>query len=291
MRKTAATIAQVLTTSSLPRLETEVLLAFILKKSREYLLTRPEKNISRQKLADFKKLEQKRKNNWPLPYLTGQQDFYGLTFQVSPAVLIPRPETELVVDMLKTALSEVAESSRPLVIDVGTGSGVIITSLAHEIKKLPRLFNRTAFLGIDISPRALKIATGNAKQQKLDRKIKFLKSDLLNNFPAPETKDRPVFIAANLPYLTPKQIKAEISIKREPKLALNGGRDGLKYYRQLFKQLNSLPIQSLFVICEIDPGQKITITKLAKSLIKNSKTEIKRDWRQKNRFLIIKKTA
>ena len=285
------TISQILTASSLPRLETELLLGFVLKKGREYILTHPETTVSQKAIQQFKKLEKKRHNNWPLPYLTGNQEFYGLNFKVSPAVLIPRPETELIPDFLKADLIKLPENSRPYLLDVGTGSGAIIISATKEISKLPQLFKRTNFLGLDISAPALEIARLNAHQHQLGKKIKFLQNNLLNKIPTKKFKGRDLFISANLPYLTPKQIKGQSSIAREPRLALDGGADGLDYYRRLFKQLAILPLRSLLLICEIDPGQTVRITKLAKILIPDSQQEIKKDLRQKNRFLIIKKTA
>lgn len=285
------TISQILTASSLPRLETELLLGFVLKKKREYILTHPEITVSEKTAQQFKKLEKKRHNNWPLPYLTGNQEFYGLNFKVSPAVLIPRPETELIIDFLKTSFLKLPANAQPLIADVGTGSGAIIISAAREASRNAQLFQRTIFLGIDISAPALKIARLNASQHKLGRKIKFLKNNLLNQLPAKKFKGRDLLMSANLPYLTLKQIKEQPSIAREPRLALDGGADGLDLYRRLFHQLNSLPINSLFLVCEIDPGQTAKITKLAKALMRDSSSEIKQDLRQKNRFLIIKKTA
>lgn len=285
------TVKNILTNSSLPRLETEMLLGFVLNKSREDLLTHPELVINKQASLRFKKLEKKRHDNWPLAYLIKSQGFYGLNLKVSPAVLIPRPETELIIDIFKDALIKLPTDTKPLIVDVGTGSGAIIISLAQEIKHLPRLFDQAIFLGIDISVPALKIAKLNASKQKLNRKIKFIKSNLLNKIPVKKFKGHDLFIAANLPYLTPQQIKAELGIKREPRLALAGGKDGLDYYRQLFKQLNSLPLSSLFLICEINPEQTTKLTKLAKTLIAQSTSEIKKDLRGKNRFIIIKKTT
>ena len=285
------TIGNILAHSSLPRLETEMLLGFVLNKSREYILTHPELIISKNETLNFKKLEQKRHNNWPLAYLIKNQEFYGLNLKVSPAVLIPRPETELIIDIFKDELTKPPSDAKPFIIDVGTGSGAIIITLAQELKCLPKIFTKAFFLGIDISLPALKIAKLNASKQELSRKIKFRKSNLLDKVPARKFKDYDLFIAANLPYLTRKQIKDQPSIAREPKIALDGGRDGLDYYRKLFKQLNTLPLRSLFLVCEIDPKQTIKISKLAKTLIRQSSSEIKKDLRKKNRFIIIKKAA
>ncbi len=289
--KKIVTIENILANSSLPRLETEMLLGFVLNKSREYILTHPELTISSQDALNFRKLEQKRHNNWPLAYLIKRQGFYGLDLNVSPAVLIPRPETELIIDIFKDGLEKLPTNAKPLIVDVGTGSGAIIITLAQELKRLSKIFTKTLFIGIDISLSALKIAKLNTSEQKLGQKIKFIKSNLLDRIPATRFRGHDLFIAANLPYLTLKQIKDQPSIAREPKLALVGGRDGLSHYRQLFKQLNSLPLRSLFLVCEIDPTQTTKIKKLAKTLIAQSTSEIKKDLRKKNRFIIIKKAA
>lgn len=273
--------------SSLPPLEIEMLLAHLLKKSREFLLTHPEVKINQAVYKSFKALESKRLQHWPIAYLIGAKEFYGFDFIVSPTVLTPRPETEKIVeDMVRIA----AESSlKPLIIDIGTGSGAIIISVAKELKRLaPEAYRRAEFLAADISKKALNIACQNAYKHKLAKKIGFLKGNLLTplKLDKRELSGYELIIAANLPYLTKAQIRKSPSISREPLLALDGGPDGLKYYRQLFKQLAGLKnVGNIRIICEIDDSQARKIRELTNRYFPRVASKIIRDLSGKRRFL------
>jgi release factor glutamine methyltransferase len=281
--------------SILNRRETDLLLAFLLKKSRTFILSHPEKKLTAAQYRRFNDLVNARRSGMPLAYLTGEQSFYNLNLKVSSQVLIPRPETEIIVDLI---LEDLAQLPRPInIIDVGTGSGAIILSLAENIKKQQaNIFLLSSFFGLDISASALCIARQNAN--KYGQKIHFFKRDLLNNIPEKirqvlfdddSNKPLELIITANLPYLTLAQIQASPSIQCEPNLALNGGRDGLKYYRALFRQINKYKtkLKKITIYCEIDPSQKKTILKLAAALIPQATYNIYRDLRKKNRFLKI----
>lgn len=292
--------------SSLDRLDFELLLAFSSGFSREALITYPDKNLGLKTLNKFRQLEKKRLKNWPIAYLLGEQNFYGLNFKVSPKVLVPRPETELMIDEVLKKINE--ENYKTLnIIDIGTGSGAIIISLASRLKRINiELFKQTNFFGLDISPAALKIAKENAKNNNLKEKIIFKKSDLLNIIKNKKFSkkinifSRPLIICANLPYLRPEEFKNEKSLSHEPKLALVAGKDGLKYYRQLFQQLalmtkgefnndvDANKLKSLFLICEINPGQVEPMKKLANKYLGKKSIKISQDLAKKDRFLIIK---
>jgi len=274
------TFFQLLKISSLPPKETEILVTFLLHKNREFLLTHLETKISLPLLKKFKKLEKKRLLGWSIAALIGQKEFYSLNFKVDKNVLVPRPETEMIVDEI---LKEAENDS--LIIDLGTGSGAIIIALAKNFKT-----TKNRFLAVDISSRALKIAKQNAKLHRLDKNIKFFQGNLL----APILKllpNKKLIIAANLPYLTKTQINNSPSIKREPKLALDGGRDGLKYYQALFKQLKPVKYKALELLIEIDPSQTAKIKTLAKQYFSPKCLKIKKDLAGRNRLLIIKKTS
>lgn len=303
-------LRDILKTSSLPRPETEILLAFLLNKSREFLLTHPETPISPSIYRKFKALEAKRRQNWPIAYLIGVKEFYGLDFKVNPAVLTPRPETEMMVEDIveiakdskaieKTSNSKKTSwspSLKPIIIDLGTGSGAIVISIAKELKRLaPSVYRRAEFLAVDISAPALKMAKKNAAHHGLAKKIKFYRGNLLSplKLGRRDLSKSEIIIAANLPYLTPTQIKKSPSIRREPRLALDGGADGLKYYRELFKQLSALtivkntksyPIGDIRVICEIDDSQAKKIKALAKKNIPQIAYKVARDLSGKKRF-------
>ncbi len=254
------------------------MLAFLLHKNREFLLTYPEKKISSTIYKKFKQLEEKRLNHWPIAYLLGHKEFYGLDFIVNQQVLTPRPETELIIDQV---LELITIKKPDIIIDVGTGSGAIIITLAQKIK--PRI----SFLATDISTSALKIANQNARHHRVDKKIKFYQGNLLTPI-IDKLSGRDLLITANLPYLTPKQIKNSPSIQWEPLLALNGGPNGLRYYYELFQQLNKVSYQSLTLLCEIDSTQKLEIKKLAQKYFSGCFLEIKKDLAGKDRLLILK---
>lgn len=276
------TIKQAFINSLLPPRETEILLAFLIKKPREFLLTHPETNISAATYSRFKNLSKKRLANWPIAYLTGHKEFYSLDFLVNDKVLVPRPETEMIVEEIIG--QEENLPAKTTIIDIGTGSGAIIISLAKNLKK--ENLKKISFLAVDISPAALRIAGQNARRQGLAKIIKFYHGNLLAPL-SRQLKGRGLIIAANLPYLTKSQIAASPSIKKEPRLALEGGKDGLKYYQELFKQLKVLGPKSLTLIGEISPEQKVKILKLAKQYFPKLPAKIKKDLSGKNRFFII----
>ena len=302
-----------------PHLNAEILLSHILKKPREYILAHPEKQLSKTQIISYQLQITKRAKGKPAAYITGHKEFYGLDFFVNKNVLIPRPETELMVDealkILKTKGTRCPIGHRVpwIIIDVGTGSGCIVITLAKLLKKNlktdlkanKRLFAFKSvfrFFATDISKSALTIARKNAKLHKVDKKITFLQGSLLkpiinkSKIPGLALRSRAGFnlkseiiITANLPYLTPAQIKNSPSIKHEPKLALSAGPDGLKYYRRLFKQIKLFKIYDLkfMILVEIDPCQIIKIKQLVKRELPQSKIQIKKDLRGHDRLIII----
>ncbi|MFH1661868.1 MAG: peptide chain release factor N(5)-glutamine methyltransferase [Candidatus Falkowbacteria bacterium] len=269
-----------------PQIDAEILLSYILKKPCEFLLTHPEKKLSKLLIASYSLLVTQRLKNIPIAYITKTKSFYGLDFYVNKNVLIPRPETELIIEeVLKT-------KTNATIIDVGTGSGCIIITLAKLLEN-----KKNKFFAIDISKKALSVARKNAKLNNVNKKIKFLHGNLLE----PILKNpkylkylnnpkNPIIITANLPYLTSTQIKNSPSIQSEPKMALVAGNDGLKYYKIFFKQLNKLNNKNLDIkiLCEIDPSQTIKIKKLIKKELPKNKIQIKKDLRGQNRLIIIK---
>jgi len=291
-------IRQILETSSLPRIETEILIAFLIEKTREYVLTHIDQFISPQIFRRFFQMENKRINNWPIAYLVGYKEFYNLKLKVSPAVLVPRPESEMIIDEILYSIEKKTLAAEPHLIDLGTGSGAIIISAAQEIKRTNyHLFKKIKFSAVDISSSALKIAKINAAGCKLSTKISFLKGNLLKplKLNSADSNQSRLIIAANLPYLTLKQIKESPSICREPKIALNGGQDGLKYYRELFNQITRLNLKKtgITIFCEIDDSQAEGIKNLAIKYFRapdypDLNIKIKKDLAGLNRLAIIK---
>ncbi len=266
----------------------DILVALVLDKTRVFVLSHPEYKLNTLEYNKIERLFKRRTNNEPLAYIIGRKEFFSNEFIVNKNVLIPRPETEIMVEL---ALEKIKQSKeKKIIIDTGTGSGCIIISLAKKLKNSKNI----DFYGLDISPKALMVARKNAKLNKIDNKINFLKSDLLLNMKESKIKNQKskIIITANLPYLTSAQIKNSPTIKKEPRLALLAGVDGLKYYRKLFKQISiikkSNPSQNFTIFCEIDPSQKKNLEDLTKNIFDNdSSFEIKKDLRNLNRFAII----
>jgi len=272
--------------TKLPPLEIELILAFVLKKSREFLFAHPEYELNKFQISDFRFKISKRLKGIPIAYITGYKEFYGLDFMVNQGVLIPRPETELMVDEAINIIKKAdSRQQTAVIIDIGTGSGNIIISLVKLIKGKKSDF---FFLATDISKRALSVARKNARLHQVNDKIKFFYGNLLEpilKFKILNPKSK-IIILANLPYLAPKQIKQSPTIKYEPKSALNGGADGLKYYRQLFEQIKMLGV-TCYVLCEIDPSQTQKMKTLIKNELPTATYEIKKDLCGHNRLAII----
>jgi release factor glutamine methyltransferase len=249
------------------QLDAEVLLSLVLNKPKEFIYTHHEYKLTQRQLAKFKNLISKRIKGKPIAYLINHKEFFGLDFYVDENVLIPRPETELLVDeVLIEAKKQPTAIHKPLAIcDVGTGSGCLAISLK---KFLPK----AKIIASDISEKALKVAKLNAKKHKV--KIQFIKGNLLE----PSIKDnfKIDILVANLPYLTPLQLEEKF-IQAEPKKALFGGKDGLRYFRRLFGQISLLKYKPKAVFLEIDPSQSKKLTTLAQIYFEEAKIEIKKD--------------
>jgi len=305
------TILELLKKPNLAPLESELLLAYVLKKERLFIISHPEYKVPPEKARAFLKLVAKRKAHWPIAYLLQEKGFYDLSLQVNKNVLIPRPETEIMVDYLNKELISLhklltkkskeskgdkeskklkpANSPKIELTDLGTGSGAIIIALAKKLRASTRaVFKNINFWGLDIKSAALKVARLNAKKYKLEKKIKFLNSDLLNNFPQSHLTETNLVIAANLPYLTPLEIKQEKSLRHEPKSALAAGSDGLKYYNRLLKNLSSLPFASLILMMEINPKQSKRLLCLVKKYLLNSTNQTINDLSGQKRFVLVK---
>lgn len=273
-------------TISNPYLEAELLLSFTLKKPREFLLAHGEKKVNKREIFQFSKYLKKRNIGMPLAYITGHKEFYGLDFIVNKHVLIPRPETELMVDEALKIID--TKNIKQEIFDIGTGSGCVIISIAKNTKYK----NKIKTYAIDISAKVLTIAKKNARRHNLDKKINFVKSDLLpdNVIQTEKEKNPHILICANLPYLSSQQIKSSPSIKFEPNLALEAGSDGLKYYQKLFKQLKNYNLKkyNITLLAEIDPSQKTALSSLIKKLFPQAKFVFLKDSRGHLRLLKIK---
>ncbi|MCF7860330.1 peptide chain release factor N(5)-glutamine methyltransferase [Patescibacteria group bacterium] len=267
--------------------EIKSLLAFVCKKELTWLLSHPEYKLQDQEALDFQKYYQLLQAGTPLAYIIGQQSFYNYTFRVSSAVLIPRPETELIVDIAKNYLLNRSDPS--VVLDIGTGSGAIIISLAAEIRKLSaEVFKANTFLASDISKEALILSQANATTYKLASKINFIQGNLLSPFipMITELPPRSLFIAANLPYLSPKERQQEQSIALEPDLALLGGQQGLDLYLELLESLKSnYPSRPFHLVMEINPWQAEPLIQAIKKYFPQAEIKKTSDLSCQTRFI------
>ena len=230
------TVQQALTRASPPvaRRDAETLLLHLLGRDRAWLLAHPEAVLSPAHLLAFEKLLARRAAHEPLQYLTGQQEFFGLTLKVSSAVLIPRPETELLVEAV--LLWAQAQPHAPLhLVDVGTGSGAIALALATHLPS-------ASITAVDLSEAALSIARENAERHGLATRVRFVHSDLLDALLPEvhsglslETRLRLDAVIANPPYIpAPDAPDLQPEVRDfEPHMALFAGEDGLGIYRRL----------------------------------------------------------
>jgi release factor glutamine methyltransferase len=272
-------------------LEEELLLSEILGKSREFLIAHPEpmeKLSSTQKMR-FASGVKKLQSGIPLAYILGYKWFRNNKFFVNPNVLIPRPDTELLVDKV---LELAAEIKPDIIADIGTGSGAIIISIAKELKK-----SAPALFATDISPKALAVARKNAKSiLKSDNKIQFKTGSLLKPLKL-LSKPLRILIVSNLPYLSARELK-EPSIKYEPRLALYGGKVSHHKIEQLLKQISAISASGfaesesaqkkqpqIFVLLEINFNQGAKLKSLAKKYLPAHQAEIYKDLGEFQRVL------
>ena len=234
----------------------------------------------------------------PLAYISGFKEFYGLAFFVHKNVLIPRPETEGLVDLALKEINDIRQTGidKIDIIDIGTGSGAIIISIAKILLTTDYSLPTANFYGIDSSKKALAVARENAKRLGVNEQIQFLTGNLLqpylksinaSNYHLPPTTYR--LFVANLPYLTSKEMKnLQPEVRYEPRQALDGGKDGLDVYRVFFKQLAKLQNTPFDAICEIAPGQKNGFLKIVKAALPHSAAEFIKDLSYRTRFASIK---
>jgi release factor glutamine methyltransferase len=245
-----------------------LIISAITKKPIEKLYTEKEIKLSAVQQKKFKQLRDKLKRGWPLAYLTGSRWFYRHEFEVNPDVLIPRPETEILVER---ALEYAKQSKPNLIADIGTGSGAIIISLYAELKD-----SEAKFFATDISSKALGTAKKNSKKIIKSKKIGFIRGNLAAPILPEIGKSKNVLICANLPYLAKKQLH-EPSIKHEPGLALDGGKESTTKIENLLKQLSKQNLRKYCILLEIDPNQTKDILKFTKNYFPDCEAEVFKD--------------
>ena len=279
LQQATRTLARQERTSAL--LDAQVLLAHVLHVERTTLYTYPERVLTAEQEQQFLTLIERREHGEPVAYLTGHKEFYGLDFIVDRRVLIPRPETELLVETaLGLIRSTLSMHQAPIVADIGTGCGAIPIALAVQEPHLPYLY------ATDISAEALDVARLNCQRHHVEQRIRLLHGDLLA--PLPESID---LLTANLPYVgtTEMDILASDVRAYEPHLALFSGPNGLDLLHRLFieaKQSGILAIGATIVL-EIGYQQRKPLTALVYELWPQAIVTCKKDYAGWDRVLQI----
>ena len=255
------------TRTTTPGLDAEVLLRHVLGVDRTALFFRLLEPISAEDLAAYDQLLEERAHDIPVAYLTAEREFMGMPFEVGPGVLVPRPETEHLVSWAISWLRE-REREPVTVVDVGTGSGAIAISVAEAMG--PRWQGR--IIAVDVSSNALLIAASNRARLDSHRRISIVQGSLLSSLRTPVN-----LILANLPYLRPEQLAENPSLDAEPRLALDGGPDGLDLIRQLLADAPRILAPGGAIGLEIDPSQRAEVVNLARRSFPGSDVEVLRD--------------
>lgn len=231
------------------RLDCLVLLEDILNTNRTRILAHPERELSPEQQKTLNSWIKRRSTHEPLAYIRNKTEFYGREYYVDPHVLEPRPESEAMIDLLKS----LPMTPNTIIADIGTGSGALAISAKLECPN-------AAILAVDIDNECLKVARKNAKL--LNASIKFLRGDLL----APLTRLvlHEAILLCNLPYV-PDSFQINPAAMREPRLAIFGGEDGLDLYRRLFKQIHDAKSKLEVVLTEALPPQHPALTAIADS--------------------------
>lgn len=258
-----------------PKLKSRLIMQYLLNKSRQYLIVHDNEQISKMQEQKYMQLVERIKNGMPIEHITHQKEFMKLNFYVSEDVLIPRQDTEILVE-------EVIEISKKVnarkILDLCTGSGAIGISLAKYI-------TNSQITAVDISEKALNIAKKNAKINNVENQITFVKSDLFKSLGVVKFD----IIVCNPPYIKSEIIKTlNENVKKEPIIALDGGIDGLDFYRRIINQSYKYLKYGGYLCLEIGYDQKIDVIEL----IENEKKYIfkysKKDLYDNDRIIITK---
>jgi release factor glutamine methyltransferase len=280
VRNVLATAERTLSaTSRTPRLDAEILLAHVLGWSRAHLLASASEQLDQEQVLVFQRLVTRRAHNEPVAYLTHQREFYGLDLLVDARVLVPRPETELLVDLALIAARRILAGRAPelKIADIGTGSGAIALALAVNLPA------HTCIYATDIAPEALQVAAANAARHGLSARVHLLHGDLLAPLPEPVH-----MIVSNPPYTVLSEIDAGVR-DYEPHLALDGGPDGLDVYRRLIPQAAQWLHTNVdgCVLLEIGATQSAAVLDIARQVFPRAVVDVRKDLAGHDRVVMI----
>lgn len=256
-----------------PSLKARLLLQYILNKPRQYLIIYDNKQLTLRQEVNFFKGIKKLVKGIPLQHITHSQEFMKMTFYVNEDVLIPRPDTEILVEeVIKIAKRINAKK----ILDLCTGSGAIAVSLAKYIEN-------SQITAVDISSKAISVAKLNAKNNNVENQITFVESDLFKELP----KEKYDIIVSNPPYIKKEIIKSlDKEVQNEPKIALDGGYDGLDFYRKIINNADEFLKFTGYVCLEIGYDQKDDVLELFESKGKYVEATCKKDLFDNDRVVI-----
>ena len=246
-------VAMIKNTES-PSLETQMMIAKVIEKDRLYIMLNLEEDIDESKVEIIKTIIDKRKNSFPLQYILGEREFWGMDFKVSEGVLIPRQDTEILIEETLKKLKDNKHKSNLKGFEIGVGSGIISITLLKEIETL-------TMIGVDINDKAIELTKANALKHEVSDRLCILNSNLFEKINKENQFD---FIISNPPYIETKVIDSlQEDIKQhEPKLALDGGEDGLDFYRAIIEQSKSYISPEGFIAFEIGYNQAEAVKKI-----------------------------
>jgi release factor glutamine methyltransferase len=265
--------------SDTPDLDASVLIAHVLNKPRTWVMAHHELTLTTEQQKQLDESLTRLEEGKPFPYVLGHWEFFGLDFEVTPDVLIPRPETELLVEKAIIWLQE--SKVRRTIADIGTGSGAIAVSLAVNMPD-------TDILATDISAKALQVAKRNAEKLGVSKNIEFIECDLLPNKFAFENHHLPFdLICANLPYIPTETLSHLPVFGREPTLALDGGADGLDLFRRLLNIAPDWLAPNALILLEIEATLGIQVLNLACDMFGQAEIHLHQDLTKRDRLLEI----
>ena len=284
-----STAARLLPFSDTPQLDAQVLLAHIFEKPRSWLLAHTGAAPDDRHAARLEKLVQRLEKGEPLPYVLGHWEFYGLDFHLTRDVLIPRPETELLVgsaiNWLKRPGAAPADGQGRMVADIGTGSGCIAVALARNVPDIH-------VLATDISRAAIQVARGNARRFEVLSQIEFLTCDLLPKYDGSKPGVRQFdLVCANLPYIPTEKLHSLPIYQREPTVALDAGPDGLEPFRKLFSLVPDWMAPGGRILLEIESTAGAAVLSLAYDTFAAASMHLRQDLAGRDRLLEIQLPA
>lgn len=260
-----------------PIMHARLLLEFILEKNREYLLVNENNEVEEMNKARYLESIERLADGEPIQYIKKHQEFMKLDFYVDNNVLIPRADTEILVEEAINLINNLKKTNLK-VLDMCTGSGAIAVSIAKYIENIE-------VYGVDISEKALEVARRNAEKNKVEKKCNFINSDMFKNI-----LDEFDIIISNPPYIKRKQIKElDKNVKREPIMALDGGENGLEFYERLAAESHHFLKKNGILLLEIGYDQKIEVVNILESTEKYYNIYSKKDLAQNDRIVVATK--